>query len=114
MIEEGFATWKGGQGEKTFEESAQLLANELAKNDTVIYADVLNKKWGWHFAAFYTTGAIFCKAAYDKGGIVLVKKLLAIPPNDEQLIESLCKLFEIKRNEIDGFWRREVLKFKMK
>ena len=59
IIEEGFATWKGGQGEKTFEESAKLLANELVKNDTVTFSHVLNKKWGWQYAAFYTTGAIF-------------------------------------------------------
>ena len=114
IIEEGFATWKGGQGRKTFEESAKLFANELANNDTVTFSDVLNRKWGWQYAAFYTTGAIFCKAAYDKGGIVLVKKLLEIPPDDEKLIEAICKLFEIKNADIDGFWRKEVLKFKAK
>ena len=114
IIEEGFATWKGGQGGKSFEESAKLLANELAKNDTVTFSDVLNKKWGWQYAAFYTTGAIFCKAAYDKGGVVLVKKFLEIPPNDEKLIDAICKLFEIKKVDIDSFFRKEVLKFKTK
>lgn len=112
IIEEGFATWKGGQGGKSFEESAKLLANELAKNDTVTFSDILNKTWGWHYAAFYTTGAVFCKAAFDKGGVVLVKKLLEIPANDEKLIEAICKLFEIKKVDINSFWRKEVLKFK--
>ncbi len=112
IIEEGFATWKGGQGGKTFEESAKLFANELANNDTVIISDILNKKWGWQYAAFYTSGAIFCKAAYDKGGVVLVKKLLDIPPDDEKLIEAICKLFEIKKVDIDSFLRKEVSKFK--
>ena len=88
------------------------MANELAKNDTVTFSDVLNKKWGWQYAAFYTTGAIFCKAAYDKGGVVLVKTLLDIPRDDERLIEAICKLFEIKKVDIDSFWRKEVLKFK--
>jgi len=114
IIEEGFATWKAGQGGKTFEESAKLLANELAINNTVTFSDVLNKKWGWQYAAFYTTGAIFCKAAYDKGGVVLVKKLLEIPPNDEKLIEAISKLFEIKKEDIDIFWRKEALKFATK
>lgn len=114
LIEEGFATWKGGQRGKTFEESAELLANELAKNDTVTFADILNKNWGWQYTAFYTTGAVFCKAAYDKGGINLVKKLLETPNDDEKLVETICSLFEIKGNDINAFWRSEVLKFKRK
>lgn len=112
IIEEGFATWKGGQGGETFEESAKLFANALADNDTVTFAEVLNKKWGWQYAAYYTTGAIFCKAAYDKGGLVLVKTLLDIPPNDERLIDAICKLFEIKKADIDSFWRKEVSNYK--
>lgn len=112
IIEEGFATWKGGQGGKSFEESAKLLANELAKNDTVTFSDILNKKWGWQYAAFYTTGAVFCKAAFDKGGLVLIKKLLETPANDEKLVEAICKLFKIKKVDINSFWRKEVLKFK--
>jgi hypothetical protein len=114
LIEEGFATWNGGQGGKTFEESAKLFANELANNDTITFADVLGKKWGWKYAAFYTTGAIFCNAAYDKGGVALLKELLEIPPDDEKLIEAICKLFAIKEADIDSFWRKEVLKFQAK
>lgn len=114
LIEEGFATWKGGQQGKTFEESAAVLANELAKNDTVNFSDVLNKRWGWQYASFYTTGAVFCKAAYDKGGIDLVKKLLETPRDDEKLVTTICTLFEIKEKDIDAFWRSEVLKFKQK
>jgi hypothetical protein len=115
LIEEGFSTWKGGQeAGKTFEESAELLANELAKNDTVTFSDVLNRQWGWQYAAFYTTGAIFCKAAYDKGGIDLVKKLLETPNDDEKLIETIHSLFGIKEKDLDIFWRSEVLKFRSK
>ena len=99
---------------KTFEESAALLANELAKNDTVNFSDVLNKRWGWQYASFYTTGAVFCKAAYDKGGIDLVKKLLETPRDDEKLVATICTSFEIKEKDIDAFWRSEVLKFKRK
>jgi hypothetical protein len=114
LLEEGFATWKGGQGGKTFEESANILANEIYLNQTITFTDILNKKWGWQYAAFYTTGAIFFKAAYDKGGIVLVKKLLETPNDNEKLIQTICSLFEIEKNEIDIFWRSEVLKFKAK
>lgn len=112
LIEEGFATWKGGQGGKTFEESAGILAHEIELNQTVTFTDVLTKKWGWQYAAFYTTGAIFCKVAYDKGGIDLVKKLLATPNDSKELIQTICSVFEIEENEIDSFWRTEVLKFK--
>jgi hypothetical protein len=114
LMEEGFATWKGGQGGKTFEESANILANEIYLNQTITFTDILNKKWGWQYAAFYITGAIFFKAAYDKGGIVLVKKLLETPNDNEKLIQTICSLFEIEKNEIDIFWRSEVLKFKTK
>jgi len=114
IIEEGFATWKGGQGEKTFEESVKYFANELAKNDTVTFYDVLHRKWGWQFAAFYTTGAIFFNTAYEKGGIKLVNKLLMTPNNNEELVDKICELFQIEKKELDKFWRSETLKFKDK
>lgn len=111
LIEEGFATWKGGQGGKTFEESAKLFANELSKNDTVTFSDVINKNWGWQFSAFYTTGAIFCNSAYEKGGVELVNELLKIPNDREKLIEKLCLIYGIEQKDFDGFWRNETLKF---
>ncbi len=110
LIEEGFATWNGGQGGKTFEESATILAHELRLNTTVTFTDVLNKKWGWQFSAFYTSGAILCKAAYDKGGVNLVKKFLETPPDN--LIPAICTLLEIEEKQIDTFWRTEVSKHK--
>ncbi len=112
IIEEGFATWKGGQGGKTFEESAELLANELAKNDTITFSDVLNKKWGWQFAAFYTTGAILCNSAYEKGGVELVNELLKIPNDQERFVVDLCSIFKIEESDFEYFWKTEVLKFK--
>jgi len=111
LLEEGFATWKGGQAGKTFEESAKLFANELSKNDTVIFSDVLNKNWGWQYSAFYTTGAIFCNSAYEKGGVELVNELLKIPNDREKLIEKLCLIFDIEQKDFDGFWRNETLNF---
>lgn len=114
LIEEGFATWKGGQGGKTFEESANILAKEIALNRAVTFTDILNKKWGWQHAAFYTTGAIFLKVAYDKGGVVFVKKFLDTPNDRDKLIQSICSVFKIEEKGIDSFWRTEVLKFKTK
>lgn len=111
LIEEGFATWIGGQGGETFEESVKLFANELSKNDTVTFSDVLNENWGWQYSAFYTTGAIFCNSAYEKGGVELVNELLKIPNNSEKLIERLCLIYDIEQKDFDGFWRNETLKF---
>jgi hypothetical protein len=111
LIEEGFATWKGGQGVKTFEESAKLFANELAKNDTVTFLDVINRKWGWQYAAFYTTGAILCNSAFEKGGVKLVNEILNIPNDTEKLIDNLCLVFSIDKKDFDTFWRSETLKF---
>jgi hypothetical protein len=112
IIEEGFATWKGGQGGQTFEESAKQLANELAKDDSILFSDVLNKKWGWQFSAFYTTGAILCKLAYEKGGVELVNDLLQMPNDNEKIIDNLCSIFEIDKKQFDNFWRTETLKFR--
>lgn len=111
LIEEGFATWKGGQNGKTFEESAKLFAIELSKNETVTFLDVVNKKWGWQYAAYYTTGAIICNSAYKQGGVRLVNELLKIPNNSENLIENLCLQFNIEVKDFDHFWRNETLKF---
>jgi hypothetical protein len=112
LIEEGFATWKGGQGGKTFDDSAKLLANELSKNDAVTFLDVLNSKWGWQHAAFYTTGAIFCDYAYEKGGVQLVNELLNIPNDSDNLIDNLSLLFDIDEEDFDAFWRAETLKYR--
>jgi len=112
LIEEGFASWKGGQGGKTFEESAKLFANELVKNDTVTFLDVLNKKWGWEYAAFYTTGAILCNTALEKGGVKLVNELLNIPNDSEKVIDNLCLIFDMDKHDFESFWRTETLKFR--
>lgn len=112
IIEEGFATWKGGAMEKTFDERAKMLANEIFLNDSITFTDILNKKWGWQYAAFYTTGAILCHAAYTKGGVAFVNKLLETSNDDEALVETICLLFEIKKQNLNSFWRSEVLKFK--
>lgn len=111
MIEEGFATWKGGAMGKNFNENAQNLAQEIASNDTITFDDILNKKWGWQFAASYTTGAIFCNLAYNKGGVSLVKELLSTPNNNKILVQSICALFEIEKSDLNSLWKQEVLKY---
>ncbi len=111
LIEEGFATWLGGAMEKTFEERSKILAQQLIQNDTVTFDDVLNQKWGWQYAAYYTTGAIFCHSAYQKGGIKLVNDLLKTPNDSEKLAENLCLIFDIEKQDLDDFWRSETFKF---
>ncbi len=67
------------------------------------FLDVVNRKWGWPYAAFYTTGAILCNSAYQKGGVKLVNELLKIPNDSEKLVENLCLLFDIEKEDFDGF-----------
>lgn len=112
LIEEGFATWKGGQKGHTFEEGAGLLANELAKNDTITFTDILHKKWGWQFTAFYTTGAVLCQAAYEKGGVESVKQLLNVPANNEKLVDNLCRVLKIEKKDFEVFLRTSILKYR--
>lgn len=112
MIEEGFATWKGGTMQKSFEENARILAKEIEINPSISFWDVLTKKWGWQYAAYYTTGAILCNAAYNKGGIPMVHQLLATPNDDEKLGQVICSIFDINKEFIDEFWRKELAKFR--
>lgn len=111
IINEGFATWLGGAMEKTFEERAKILAQQLTKNDTVTFDNILNKTWGWQYAAYYTTGAIICKLVYDKGGMTAFKKLLDTPPDNDLLKQTICNLLEIKQTDLDKILRTEILKY---
>jgi hypothetical protein len=112
VINEGFATWLGGAMEKPFEERAKILAQQLAKNDAVTFDDILNKKWGWQFVAYYTTGAILCKLIYDRGGVIALKKLLDTSPDKDKLIQTICELLKIKPTDIDKVMRTEILKYR--
>jgi hypothetical protein len=111
MIEEGIATWKGGTGGDDFDVCAERLASELMLNDTVTYADILHKQWGWQVAAFYTTGGILCQAAYEKGGLEALNLLLETPNDEAILLENICSVFEIERGEVDAFLKSEVQKY---
>lgn len=111
FVEEGFATWKGGTMEKTFQENARILAKQIAKNDTITFENVLNKQWGWQYAAFYTTGALFCDLIYREKGKDALKKFLETPKDDNSLINSLCSLLNIKEEELNMFWRKKLMEF---
>lgn len=111
MINEGLAIWQGGVMKKTFAERVEIIADQLANNDTITFTDILNKKWGWQFVAYYTTGAIICKLAYDKGGLAALKKLLDTPPDNDKLIKAICDLLDIDRNGLGNFIRTETLRY---
>ncbi len=108
MIEEGFASWQGGSNGRTFEENILLLADLIYKNEAVTFDAVLKKTGGWQIGAYYTTGAILCKAAFETGGSAYVQSLLNTPNEDNQLIETVCKIFKIKKEDIDTFWKSKV------
>ena len=112
MINEGFATWQAGAGDKkTFDELVKILAIELSKNNTIKFNDVLNLKWGWQCNAFYTTGALFCKLAIEKKGISGLKMLLEIPQDNDKLVDTICTLFGVSKADFDKFWRTETLRY---
>ncbi|MBI1268511.1 MAG: hypothetical protein GC193_13885 [Cryomorphaceae bacterium] len=111
LIDEGFATWLGGTRGLTFDESAHMLANQLAKNKTVSFNDILNG-WGREYAAFYTTGAIICNLVYEKGGIAAIKKLLNTAPDDEALFETVSELLGISRKNLDAEIRQATLNYR--
>lgn len=112
IVEEGFARWVGGSQNKPFEEFAEILAENLTKDDTVTFNHILSKKWGWQFTAYYTTGSIICKMVYEKGGLAALKTLLNLPEGDDDaLIKTLCELLKIEPDELDKVLREETLKY---
>lgn len=111
MIEEGFATWNGGAMKLTFDENAKILAEQLAKNDTVKFSDILDKSWGTQCNAFYTTGAIICHLVYQKKGIEGIKELLNTPIDDDEFMDELCKLYGVNKNDLNNYLRKEILKY---
>ena len=111
MIEEGFATWQGGAKGKTFEENAAILAGKLAKADTVTFNDILNRQWGRQYLAYYTTGAIICKKAYEKNGVTAIEKLLNVPPGNEKLKKTLSDIFDVEEIEMDNLIKEEILTY---
>lgn len=112
LIEEGFARWIGGSQNKPFEEYAAILAENLAKDDTVTFDNIMDQKWGWQFTAYYTMGSVICKMVYEKGGISNLKILLDVPPGDDDaLIKTLCELLKIEPGELDRVLREETLKY---
>ncbi len=111
IVEEGFATWIGGANQKQFEEMAVTLAENLAENDTVTFDDILSRKWGWQFNAYYATGAIVCQMVYDKGGLNSVKRLLDTPQGDNELKKVLCELLMVEPKYLDKALQKEILKY---
>jgi hypothetical protein len=109
MIEEGFATWLGGQNQMSWERSKFILKEEIAKNQEVTFNQVIEGTWG-NQAAFYTSGALLCQAAFDKGGDPAVEQLLTAPTEDEAFKAFLCEFFNIPPAELSDFWRSEVMK----
>lgn len=112
LVDEGFATWLGGAMAKTFNENAKRLAQEWAKNDTITFDHILNKKWGWTFAAYYTTGAVICKLVHERGGNAALKTLLDTPSANDKLIQTVCQLLNIQSHELDHVLRTELSKYK--
>ena len=93
---------------RDFGERAALLAAELGRNNTLTLQEVIEKKWGWEVAAFYTTGAIFCEAAHARGGVPAVLRLLDAPPDNTAFLTILADVLGIRENQLDTYWRQAV------
>lgn len=110
MINEGFATWLGGQKGKSFEENLLDLAKVLSTNDTLTFDDILNNRV-WIPGAYYTTGAVLCEMMYEKGGASAIKFILDSVNNNSELYESIVKILGIKKEDFNKAWRKKVLEY---
>lgn len=111
FIEEGIATWLGGTNNQSFEEVSKRLAQEIDLHPEIQFQDILSKKWGWELNAYYTTGAILSKAAYEKLPPLAFQQFYNLSSSDEELISKLCKVLKMTEEEFHVFWKKEVLKF---
>ncbi len=110
LIEEGFATWKGGTMNQTFEESVKKLSQAYFNTTEITSESIFSQEWGKEFGAYYILGALCCKAAYEKGGIEQLKKILSIPNDDQVLKQKLNELLGIK--DFNTFIQNELSKYK--
>jgi hypothetical protein len=113
MLSEGIATYLGGSHKQTFRECLREANADLDSLPNISFKDLLEIRFrNGSTGLFYATGALFCHLANEKGGPAAVKLLLANGESNADLFARLEQVLGVKKEELDGYWKRELRKFR--
>ena len=106
---EGYATFVGGsQGHDL---SWHIKRNyEYLKDHADI--DVLSFKGVDAFVGpAYFIGGLLCKMAEEKGGLLLIRKLMTYGPGDEELCRAIRDVFGVNKEDLNSFLRVKLAEY---
>lgn len=104
VILEGLATYLGGSGERTFEQVAADLAQELSADATLPLDDVLRGKTN-SVTLFYGTGAVLVDAVLERAGVEGLERFMEQSGTPDGVYEGLRDVLGLPQEAADAFWR---------
>ena len=115
VIDEGFATYKGGSMGLNYEKHIELLqeyisTKEISIGEYLFDEDKRHTIIGSKSSIMYSAGAFLCHLAYSKYGKEGLFKLLNSGESDESLKYTIENLFQIHFKEFDDFFTNELEK----
>lgn len=117
-INEGLATYLAGSG-ITHTEHLHYLSNDLKKHTEynlnnfldLEYTTIDNTNKQVYTSYKYTLGGLICKLVYEKMGVKGLYKLMSSENSNEALYKTVCQLLELKRDELNEYFRKEIYKY---
>ena len=115
ILMEGIATLEGGSMNRSFDELVKELDSFFTVNDTLTFQNILDSPYlEGGSTIFYTTGAVLCKMAWQKGGAESVKTLLSGGYQNEELYQTLESVLGVTRDNITQVLRAKVKEYAAK
>jgi hypothetical protein len=112
LLNEGIATLLGGSVGIPFDSLVKDLALYLNNNGTLTFQYMLeNPHQAGSTKYFYTTGAVICRAAYEKGGAKRLKELLWTGRPPEDIYKVLHKVLGWEAEKVTEMWRKKVFEY---
>lgn len=112
LLNEGIATLLGGTMGIPFDTLVRELATYLEENDTISFQYMLDHPFqAGSTRHFYTTGAVICKVALEKGGEKALKELLSSGQNQIELYYALLKTLGWPKEKMTELWRKKTLEY---
>jgi hypothetical protein len=110
IIDEGVATYFGGSKGLTYTEHLRKLKNHLRDNKIDIYNELFYKNYVLDdlTSLKYTVGAFLCDLAMKKGGKSGLFKLLNSGKSNDELIQTIENLFNLKKENFNIFIKNEL------
>ncbi len=97
LLSEGLATYYGGSNDIVFNE----LVKDFIKENYPLKEDHLKTiLQNSNSKSFYVLGAILVNQVIKKSGLDTLKKLAEMNVNDEKMISEICKVLEIKNENL--------------